>query len=42
MQKNLLQSVTPELNATTLFGRLVDWFDRNDWHYDEHRGEEES
>lgn len=42
MEKNVLQSVAPEPNAATLFARLADWFDRNDWNHDEHPGEEES
>ncbi len=42
MQKEQLQSLTHELDTTPLFSRLVDWFDRNDWIYEERRGDEES
>ncbi|MFZ3221783.1 MAG: YbjN domain-containing protein [Rugosibacter sp.] len=41
MEKNLQQSTSPEDNSATLFGRISEWFDKNDWNYNTYGEEEE-
>lgn len=41
MKKDQQQSTNPEDSSATLFGRISEWFDKNDWNYDTYGDPEE-